>query len=168
MKKFILLMALITQVAIAAIIEDERGKALVDIPEGWTYEKNILGLPHVFMSSEKPEKTSVSLTLTGLEGVKLKMEDLKKNQGQYQDGRRTWALDREAKIVKFLPYENFKLKSHSAHSIGVTYELGGKTYEEISYYVECPLSFVHMKLLGVLGSQGVSAGKNLMKSLSCQ
>lgn len=168
MKLFILMTVFFSHLSFGAIIEDERGKVQVDLPSGWTYEKNLLGLPHVFLSSEKPEKTSVSLTLTGQEGVKLKVEDLKKNQSQYQDGRKTWAEDRKAKIVKFIPYESMKFKTQIGHSIGFIYEMNGKTYQEMSYYIECPQSFIHMKVLGIQNASGFNEGVGLVKSLNCQ
>jgi hypothetical protein len=167
MKILILLPVFFTHLLFAATIEDPRGKLLVDVPAGWTYEQNLLGLPHVFLSSEKPEKTSVSLTLTGQEDVKLKVSDLKKNQTQYQEARRTWAQEREAKILSFDPYESLKFTNIQGHEVGVVYELGGKSYQEKSVFIECPQSLVHLKLLGLKNSPGVQEGIKLIRSAKC-
>lgn len=150
----------------AKIIEDQRGKVDVTLPGGWSYEQNILGLPHVFLTDEKPERTSLSMTLTGLAEVKLSEKDLKKTQIQYQQGRREYVEKRQGKVERFLPYE---LLSHRprTHFIGIEYSLNKTSYREESYFVECPKSLVHLKLLGLKTSAKVPQAREIVRSLKC-
>lgn len=152
----------------ALVIEDERGKVEMTVPSDWKYEKNLLGLPHVFLTDEKPERTSLSLTLTGIEKLKLPVDVLKKNQSQYQEGRKEWANQREIKVERFFPYMDIETKQKiKMHEIGFEYSLKGFIYVEKSYYAECPNSFVHLKVIGRKTSPKISEADQIAKSLLC-
>lgn len=150
-------------------ISDERGSVFLDVPSDWKYEKNLLGIPHVFLSPDSTNRTSLSLTLTGIEDVKLPVNELKKNQEQYQKGRREWALERDFTILSFIPYETSKTKDKFAiHSIGFEYKDSQTTYFEQSYYVECPGSLVHLKILGPKNSVRMPEARKMIHSLVCR
>lgn len=152
----------------ATVISDERGRVLVDLPSDWSHEKKIMGLPHLFLSNEVPIRSSLSVTLTGIKGVNLVVKDLKSHQKKYQDGRQKWAAKRNIKILGFLPYEVQKNKSGiSTHQIGLTYQLKDHIYLEKSFYVECPDTFVHLKLLGLKSSSKMVDAERSVKELVC-
>lgn len=152
----------------ALTIVDKRGEVDVSLPAGWSYEKNILGLPHVFLAPDGADRASFSITLTGIADVGLPVKELQKNQKQYQEGRKKWAEQREFKISKFVPYATFKNGQATTHSIGVQYKDAKNTeYLEMSYFTECPDSLVHTKALGVVGSENMQVAQKIISSLSC-
>jgi hypothetical protein len=160
---------LLTMPAWAMKIQDSRGSVYLELPANWKYEKNLLGLPHVFLSPEDKDRVSVSLTLTGIEDVKLPVKELHKNQNQYQEGRKEWAEERGFSISNFTPYETSKTKDKfQIHEIGFEYKDAESTYRELSWYVECPESLLHLKLLGTKTSARFEEGKAIIKSLSCR
>ncbi|MGE3610395.1 MAG: hypothetical protein AB7I27_12465 [Bacteriovoracaceae bacterium] len=149
------------------LIIDERGKAQITSSNDWKYEKNILGLPHVLISSEQINST-LSITLTGLKDVSLPSSELNKNQKQYQDGRKAWAASRNAEIEEFIPYQKLQIPSKAmVHTIGFKYRLNGNKYYEKSYYAECPGSLVHFKLVTLQGSKRINEADEIVKSLKC-
>lgn len=145
---------------------DERGKVELALPSGWSYEKNLLALPHVFLSP-KEKRASFSITLTGIEGVHLPYKDLAKNQSQYQEGRKKWAEKREFTITKFIPYSESVTDKVRTHRIGFIYKDKTTEYLEMSYYTECPKTLVHMKALGEFGSPNMRVGEKIFSSLKC-
>lgn len=150
------------------VIEDKRGRGDVVLPDHWSYERDLLGLPHVFLSPGGKEKVSVSLTLTGIEDVKLPGPDLKKNQKEYWRGREDWAKKRGIKILKFHPYmERLNQKKVRVHQIGVEYRGEGSELLEMSYYLECQKSFVHMKSVGPKVSLHQGEAVKIIDSYSC-
>lgn len=165
---FFVLLNYITQLASATVINDSRGSISLDFPKNWKYEKNLLGLPHVLLTNDIPERSSLSITLTGLDNVKLPSKDLKQNQNQYQEGRKSWAQSRHAEIIEFLPYLETKTSDNkSIHSIGFKYKLGTQIYFEKSFYIECPKSLVHLKLLTPKDSPRILEGESIVKTLKC-
>lgn len=161
-------LAVIANSAQALTVADKRGQVEVSLPAGWSYEKDILGLPHVFLGPEGDDRASFSITLTGIADVELPVKDLKKNQLQYQDGRKKWAESREFKISKFIPYSTFKNGQATTHSIGVQYkDAKNIEYQEMSYFTECPDSLVHTKALGVVGSEKMKTALGIIQTLRC-
>lgn len=157
-----------TQSIHALTIEDQRGKVEIEQKAEWDYEKNLLGLPHVFLTKDQPERSSLSLTLTGIKGVNLPVKDLRKNQNQYQDGRKSWAKKHDATIEKFLPYEVLDNKNKvKVHIIGMDYKINNVGYLEKSYYAECPNSFVHLKLLSPKNEKRIREADEMIQSLKC-
>ncbi len=153
----------------ALTINDKRGQIEVELPPGWSYEKELLGLPHVFLSPEGSDRANYSITLTGIGDVKLPVKDLQKNQKQYQEGRIKWAKQRDFKITKFIPYVNFKTGLTLTHSIGVQYnDKKNVEYLEMSYFTECQDSLVHTKALGVLGTEKMKTAQQIIQSLRCK
>lgn len=169
--KFFFISALLitTYSAQALTIADKRGKVEIELPNGWKYEKDLFGLPHILLSPEGKDRASFSITLTGIGDLKLPANDLKNNQKQYQDGRKKWAESRGFKISKFIPYETFLVdKKISTHSIGVQYkDEKNVEYLEMSYFTECSDSLVHTKALGVLESENIKTAKKIILSLKC-
>jgi hypothetical protein len=165
---FIFSYCLLSFEAKAFVISDDRGKIDLEVPQNWKYKKNLLGLPHVFISSTDKQKTSLSVTMTGIVGVKLPHKELAKNQNDYQDGRKNWAKERHFRITQFYPYV-VKLNSEKIkiHEIGLEYKKRDKEYTEISYFAECPKSFIHMKALGEKNSAGTLIAKKIPESLKC-
>lgn len=162
------LISLTAYSAQALTVTDKRGQVEVSLPVGWSYEKDILGLPHVFLGPEGADRASFSITLTGIADVELPVKDLKKNQSQYQDGRKKWAEAREFKITKFIPYTTFKNGQATTHSIGVQYkDAKNVEYQELSYFTECPDTLVHTKALGVVGSEKMKTALAIIPTLSC-
>jgi hypothetical protein len=159
---------LVAAKARALSITDERGSVELDQPNGWKYERNIFGLPHVLISPEQKDRTTISITLTGIEEVKLPSFELKKNQEQYQDGRKEWALKRELQIVQFHPYSAIENKEKiKIHQIGLDYKNETFIQTEMSYYVECPKTLVHLKSLGPKDSKEVAKAFEAVKSIKC-
>jgi hypothetical protein len=164
----VLIMTLTAYSAQALTVADNRGQVEVSLPTGWTYEKDIFGLPHVYLGPEGADRASFSITLTGIADVGLPVKDLKKNQQQYQDGRKKWAEQREFKITRFIPYSTFKNGQATTHSIGVQYkDAKNVEYLELSYFTECPDSLVHTKALGVLGTEKMKTAQGIIQTLSC-
>lgn len=162
------MLAVIANSAQALTVADKRSQVEVSLPAGWSYEKDILGLPHVFLGPEGDDRASFSITLTGIADVELPVKDLKKNQLQYQDGRKKWAESREFKISKFIPYSTFKNGQATTHSIGVQYkDAKNIEYQEMSYFTECPDSLVHTKALGVVGSEKMKTALGIIQTLRC-
>lgn len=165
---YLALLNFLTQVVSATVISDSRGSISLDFSKSWKYEKNLLGLPHVLLTNDSPERSSLSITLTGLENVQLPSKTLKKNQDQYKDGRLSWAKGRHAEIEEFLPYLETKTSDNkSIHSIGFKYKLGNQMYFEKSFYIECPKSLVHLKLLTPKDSPRILEGESIVKTLRC-
>lgn len=153
----------------AMVISDERGIVEIDPPTTWKYEKNLMGLPHVLLSPGEEKKTSVSVTITGIENAVLSIEDLKKNQKSYQTGRIEWAKKRDVSITRFHPYSDFKTKDKvTGHQIGVDYKIGDAEQSEMSVYVECPQSFIHLKAVGPSHSQHTKDALNFMRTIRCK
>lgn len=162
---FFLLVAYSAQ---AIMITDNRGQVEAALPQGWSYEKNLFGLPHVFLSPEGADRASFSLTLTGIGDVKLPVKDLKKNQGQYQEGRKKWAQTRDFIITKFIPYNTFNSDKVPTHAIGFQYkDKKNVEYVEMSYFTECQDSLVHTKAVGILDSEKMKAALKIIDSLRC-
>ena len=152
----------------ATVIEDERGKIAIELNKDWKYEKNLMGLPHVFLSSEKPERSTLSITLSGLASISLSPSSLKKNEDQYKEGRKKWAEERNIKITNFQSYDSFQVKAgQTIHEIGFDYLLNKTNYTERSYFLECPNSLVHLKILGTKGSAKIKEAQNALKSVQC-
>lgn len=148
----------------ALVVNDPKGKIEISIPTAWKYEKDLFGLPHVFLSSGDSDKISVSLTLTGIADVKLSPKELKNNQKDYQQGRSEWALSRNFTIINFQPYESFKSnEGKQVHSIGFNYKNSDIQQSEKSYYIECPETLVHLKALG----KTLTEVPGMIKSLKC-
>ena len=159
---------LFAQSAFALIIKEQRGSVEIELKKEWVYEQNILGLPHVFLTKDIPERSSLSLTLTGIEGVNLPVKELQKNQNQYQEGRKAWAEKREAVIEKFLPYSVSENSNKvKIHTIGMKYKMHGINYFEKSFYAECPKSFVHLKLLSPDNTLRISEAEEMVRGLKC-
>lgn len=150
----------------AITVADERGSVELTLPQGWRYEKNLLGLPHVFLSPQE-KRASLSITITGIQDVNLPHKDLAKNQSQYQEGRKKWAQQREFTITKFIPYSHTINNKISTHSIGVLYKDKNVEYLEMSYFTECPRSLVHMKALGEFNSPHQLTVQQIPNSLHC-
>jgi hypothetical protein len=164
----VFMLAISAYSAQAITVTDKRGQVEVSLPPGWSYEKEILGLPHVFLAPEGEDRASFSITLTGIADVELPVKDLKQNQTQYQEGRKKWAAAREFKISQFIPYSTFKNGKATTHSIGVQYkDAKNVEYQELSYFTECPDSLVHTKALGVLGSEKMKTAQGIIQTLSC-
>jgi|GEM_PF-6218658 len=168
LKIFFAILALSAQAASALTIKEQRGSVEIDVSKQWEYEQNILGLPHIFLTKDTPERSSLSLTLTGLEGVNLPVKELQKNQSQYQEGRKAWAEKREATIEKFLPYSvTENTNKVKIHTIGMEYTMNGKKYFEKSFYAECPKSFVHLKLLSPDNTVRIKEAEEMVRGLKC-
>jgi hypothetical protein len=168
LKNFFALLAFFTQGAFALTVTDQRGSIEVNLHKDWEYEQNILGLPHVFLTKDNPERTSLSLTLTGIKGVNLPVKDLQKNQEQYQSGRKAWAEKRDATVLKFIPYSASENSNKvKIHIIGMNYKMNGKDYLEKSFYAECPNSFVHLKLLTPNNSIRTQEAEEMVQALKC-
>ena len=147
-------------------ISDERGSLEVSLPSGWRYEKNFLALPHVLLSPEV-NRASFSITVTGIQDVKLPSLALEKNQTDYQDGRKKWAEKRDFIITQFIPYTEKTFNNVRTHSIGFIYKDKKSEYLEMSYYTECPKTLVHTKALGILGTQNLQQAQTIISSLKC-
>lgn len=153
----------------AMVVKDERGKVEVNVPKAWRYERNLLGLPHVFLTNESPVRSTLSLTLTGIEGVKLLGDNLEKTQQDYQTGRKVWADTRNAQNINFIPYSKSENPERiKIHQIGFEYDLAGKRYLEKTYYVECPKSLVNLKLLALKKSEKIKEAESIVSSLRCE
>ncbi len=167
-KYLFLLTVFFTQSISALTVTDQKGKVEIDLKKDWEYDQNILGIPHLFSTKDTPERSSLSLTLTGIKGVNLPIQDLQKNQSQYQNGRKNWAKNHEATIEKFLPYTVLTNAAKvKIHVIGVEYKMAGTRYLEKSYYVECPNSFAHLKLLSPQNEQRIKEAGEMIESLKC-
>lgn len=152
----------------ALTITDERGQVEAALPQGWSYEKNLFGLPHVFLSPEGSDRASFSITLTGIGDVQLPVKELNKNQGQYQEGRKKWAASREFTITKFVPYKTLSSNKIQTHVIGVQYkDKKNIEYLEMSYFTECQDSLVHSKAVGTLNTEKMKAALKIIDSLRC-
>ena len=115
------------------------------------YDKNLLGLPHVWTSPASNElgRSSLSLTITGAKSSGWNPSELKKSENEYQDGRKKWAQERGYKILSFVPFEskknNFGLP---IHSIGVIYQIKNVSYLELSHFIIVKNQIVHAKFIG--------------------
>src|SRR5690606_37906234 len=60
LKIFFAILALSAQAASALTIKEQRGSVEIDVSKQWEYEQNILGLPHIFLTKDTPERSSLS------------------------------------------------------------------------------------------------------------
>lgn len=134
-------------------LSDERGQLSADknLPDGWTYHKNIMGLPHVFLKADNAKKGHSSLSIT-FSGHKLYLDDknLKKKISEYKNGRKKWAKSKKAKIKSFYDYEYFETKNKMLiHIVGFKYSTPYlKNMIERSIYLNCPdKSLIHFKAI---------------------
>lgn len=159
---------LLCNLAHSITVSDTRGSVEVISLKNWRYEKNILGLPHVFLTNEKPIRSTLSLTITGIDDVKLPVEDLKKNQSDYQKGRSDWAKTTGASEIKFSPYNaTLNKQKVTIHEIGLDYSLAGNKYRERTYYIECPKSLINLKYVGAQDSLEFKNAHDLVMQLKC-
>ena len=115
------------------------------------YEKNLLGLPHSWVTVYNQEfgRSSLSLTITGQKTTGWNIEILKKTQSEYQDGRKKWAAERLYKVKKFYPFESHKnLHGLIINTIGFEYEIKNIEYKELSMFIEANNNLLHAKFVG--------------------
>jgi hypothetical protein len=132
----------------ALLLKDERGRIDIESPADWKYVRNFFGLPHVLLSPEEKEgrRGVLGITLTGKQGWDWDGKTLEKSQSEYREGRKKWATGVQAEIEDFIPYASLKTKGGvEIHAIGVKYRLQSTEMTEMSWYIECPKSFVHAK-----------------------
>ncbi len=160
-------LVILPQKVLGVRIVDKRGSCELDLPSHWKYERDLFGLPHVFLSPGGTKKVSVSLTVTGLEAIRLPSHELMKNQDQYQNGRKEWAKRSGAEITSFYPYEKKMIGKVVSHQIGVDYKLRNEEHSERSSFFECSKSLIHMKAVGPKTSAYFKEALLLMETLKC-
>ena len=145
---------------------------LIETPNLWKADKDFLGMPLVFSGpyDNKFGRSSLSVTVTGLQDPGFDPKDLKASESRYFQGRRKWLDAKEGQWLKEFNFENFKSsQGHKIYSIGFQYIFGGKEFSERSFFYFCPESMVHMKLLLTKKDQDKYAEiLNIIKKGKCE
>lgn len=129
-------------------LKDERGSGTINLNEKWTYLTEVFGFPFLFLSPGKKPNSSIGVTFTGIKNAKINPKSLKNSQDKFQASRQKWAKKSDVEITKFVDYKYFvNSQKVPVHSIGFYYIQNNKNFLQMSYYMECPKNFVHLKSL---------------------
>jgi|GEM_PF-6679372 len=145
------------------ILKDQRGDIRLSRPQAWDYLHGAFGMTHIYAihparagselnsASGLLKRTSVSVTVTGIDNLQLDDKAVAKEYESYKAGRTRWAQRMGAKILNFGPHQktfnNFKYPIYKA---SVAYEYNKIRYQEISYHVLCQgknKNMIHLKAL---------------------
>ena len=154
----------------AEVLKDARGSMEITVPKGWDYAQNVLGMPHLWVSPlENERRNTMGLTFTGLKGANWTAETMAKEQGNYQTGRVAWAKKTNATIKQFLrPYVGKTVDQKLIHGVGYVFEKNGTLETEGSYFILCPSSLNHLKVLAMGDEAKMNAIISpVLKSLKC-
>jgi len=145
-------------------LKDSKGSSVIKMSDDWTYLKDSMGLPHVFVSKGENPNSTLSITHVDIKELKLDPKKLAKTQEVYQDGRKRWAKKRKIEIITFTKYVNFKnMNKVNFHVVGLKYKLNENNFLEKSYYAECKKKLVHLK--SVVFYKHLELGKQLLDSV---
>lgn len=142
---------------------------LIEEKTNWTLGKDLFGMPFIYFSPQtNGQRSNISFTDTGAE-VELDITSLSENQVKYQEGKKSWAMQVEAKPLGFIPYATLTNKyGHKVHKIGFLYEHEGDSYQETSYYVECRGKLLFSKSLRLKSNeQHEKDFQDLIMTLDC-
>lgn len=131
-------------------LQDARGNIEIKRPKSWEYLPGAFGLTHLFVTNPKVKnRTSISLTVTGINNLDFGAIAGERDYPQYKEGRLRWATKMGAVISQFEPY-SFAKDGHAnlIHKGGVAYHLSGQNYQEFSYFIMCTgkkSNLIHLK-----------------------
>jgi len=131
-------------------LKDPRGPVEIKRPKNWEYLQGAFGLTHLFVTHPKVKnRTSISLTVTGINNLDFGAVAGERDYPQYKEGRLRWASKMGATISQFEPYSFGKNNyANPIHKGGVAYNLSGKHYQEFSYFIMCSgkkSNLIHLK-----------------------
>jgi hypothetical protein len=138
---------------------------------GWILKENLLGIPYVYFAPPfKDQQANISFSATDITVDLKDTLTLKKNQSDYQLGRKNWALRTGASILGFDPYEvTINQYGHRVHHIGSSYALDGDSYAEKTYYIECRGKLYVSKALRLNEDQAVAKDfDHLVNHMDCE
>lgn len=124
----------------AKSMELKKGTRSIFIEEkkDWELGRDLFGMPFIYFSPQvNGQRSNISFTDTGAD-LELDIQELAKNQNDYQKNKKKWAESVGALPIGFKPYQVTVSKhGHKVHQIGFSYSHEGETYDERSYYIEC-------------------------------
>ncbi len=131
-------------------LEDARGPIQIQRPKEWEYLPGAFGLTHLFVTRPKVKnRTSISLTVTGINNLDFGGLAGERDYHQYKEGRLAWATKMGATISQFGSYSFAKNNyGNDIHKGGVAYLLSGIQYQEFSYFIICKgkkSNLIHLK-----------------------
>ena len=170
--KMILVFCLLGCNTWAVNIAGKNGRLEIDPVGGFKLHRDFLGLPYVMLDRGRGKKSSITLTPTGIGGMKLQDGLLSGNYDKYKNGRKNWGKKRGHKKLEFIPFASFENTSKAkVVAAGYKYERkdGTKNLER-SFYVLCPKETFHVKILTENNDKGDKYATELeekLKKSSC-
>lgn len=152
-----LILMSLTTAAKSLKINEKGGVYEIQVPDKFDYHETMFNVNHVVFAPilDGIGNFTLSFTFLGIAEAKLKPQDLKNTEGDYQQGRKNFIQQHGLKLVEFRPYE-FKKTSHNrgVHSAAVIYIDDEKSVTlDRTYLIECPKTLVYGKMLGDLGPE---------------
>lgn len=160
-----------SSMAFSTYAQNNFGKIDISLPVNWSYQKDLFGLPHVFLG-QKIRSNRPSLAVVPSENDKIILDDdmSSETQNTFYSKRKSWVEMHEGKVVEFVPYKkNASLKIPLVHQFEFHYMLNNEIFIEKSLYFHCRKELFHLKSLVLKKDlQGQAELENIIKSLMCK
>jgi len=142
---------------------DHNSKVTIDIPTGWASAKNLLGSPLTIWSEFVDQERVVVAIIPLKDVITFPSGDYFTLELDYEIEKLSWLQQVSGKLIKFAPATMVKLNSGlSALTLGHTYYVNNKTYNEKNYYLNCKQ---HGYIIKLLASHNLSNQQTMAETL---